>query len=559
MPLAGGTFTNVFNYTNANNQLSGIITASSLTMGNITIVAIASGGQADNDKIPTKGYVDTLFSQYNPNLFVLVAGGTYNNIYSFENVLNRFGGLFTGKVITNDFTLDNKQMTSITTGGNTNNDKLTTQGYVDSMISQVGTQVTNNYYNKTYIDTELGDINTQLGNINTTIGGLATTAALTAGLALKADKSNTYTKTEIDNMFDGVVPVGDNVGKKYPNSYGGEIFNFYTVDDTTTPPTKNIASGNYSHAENYMTTASGSYSHVEGYISTASGTTSHAEGYMTKAVGSISHAEGQETKADGPNSHAEGSHTTAMGLDSHAGGMGTVADQSYMTAIGKYNEFNPSDLTVNAGKLFAVGNGSDDNNRSDAFVVKQNETIINNYANNCSWLNLGRFSSFCVSGILRITSSLNETDDGHYDVNCIACGYQDPVNRITVFTTIKTTEFVIISKNRYTCITKLMYGNKEFAFTTPDNVNYRNFPCGEWYAVSKGNDSTPHEHYNSSGRMFYFYTASVGVNGANYKPYFFNANGTGWAWTPNGTYFSITITNLLMKSHANYYSTIDGL
>ena len=215
MPLAGGTFTNVFNYTNANNQLSGIITTSSLTMGNITIVAITSGGQADNDKIPTKGYVDTLFSQYNPNLFVLVAGGTYNNIYSFENVLNRFGGLFMGRVVTNDFTLDNKQMTSITTGGNTNNDKLTTQGYVDSMISQVGTQVTNNYYNKTYIDTQLGDINTELGNINTTIGGLATTAALTAGLALKADKSNTYTKTEIDNMFDGVVPVGDNVGKKY--------------------------------------------------------------------------------------------------------------------------------------------------------------------------------------------------------------------------------------------------------------------------------------------------------------------------------------------------------
>ena len=375
MPLAGGTFTNVFNYTNANNQLSGVITTSSLTMGNITIVAITTGGQTDNNKIPTKGYVDTLFSQYNPNLFVLVAGGTYNNIYSFENVLNRFGGLFTGKVITNDFTLDNKQMTSITTGGNTNNDKLTTQGYVDSMISQVGTQVTNNYYNKTYIDTQLGDINTELGNINTTIGGLATTAALTAGLALKADKSNTYTKTEIDNMFDGVVPVGDNVGKKYPNSLGGEIFNFYTVDDTTTPPTKNIASGNYSHAENYMTTASGSYSHVEGYITTASGTTTHAEGYMTVASGSISHAEGQETEASGANSHAEGSHTVASGLDSHAGGYGTYADKEYMTVVGRKNVYDVTDPTLNNNKLFVVGNGSlTGGPRSDAFVVKDDGT-----------------------------------------------------------------------------------------------------------------------------------------------------------------------------------------
>lgn len=380
-------------------------------MGNVTIVALTTGGQADNDKIPTKGYVDTLFSQVNPNLFVLVAGGTYNNIFNFENVLNRFGGLFTGKVITNDFTLDNKQMLSITTGGNANNDKLATQGYVDSMISQAGTQVTNNYYNKTYIDTELGDINVALGTINTTIAGLATTAALIAGLALKADKSDTYTKneinnalntkadkidtytktevntalalkadksdtytkTEVDNMIGGVVPVSDSVGKKYPNSTGGEIFNYYTVDDTTSPPTKNVASGTYSHAE----------------------------GYVTSATSTSAHAEGTRTKANGPYSHAEGSYTTAMGLNSHAGGLGTVADQNYMTAIGIYNEFNPSDLTVNAGKLFAIGNGSNENSRHDAFSVYSDGhitfnnnfqlyfgSIVFGWSNNASFTNI---------------------------------------------------------------------------------------------------------------------------------------------------------------------------
>ena len=235
-----------------------------------------------------------------------------------------------------------------------------------------------------------------------------------------------------------------------------------------------------------------------------------------------------------------------------------VNAEGIVSYMNKYNEFNPSDLTVNAGKLFAVGNGSDDNNRSDAFVVKQNETIINNYANNCSWLNLGRFSSFCVSGILRITS-LNELN-GYYDVNCIAYGFQDPVNRITIFSCIRTTSFVIISKNQWTCITKLMYGNgKEFNFTTPDNANYRNFPCGEWYAVSQGNDSTPHTHYAPAGRMFYYYNAVISDMNANYKPYFFNGDGSSWSWTPNGTNFSIVINNLFMKSHATYYSTIDGL
>lgn len=379
VPLSGGTFTNVFNYTNASNHLSGIISTSSVTMGNVTVVAITTGGQADNDKIPTKGYVDTLFSQYNPNLFVLVAGGTYNNTFNFENVLNRFGGLFTGKIITNDFTLDNKQMLSITTGGSTNNDKLATQGYVDSQISQVGTQVTNNYYNKTYIDTQLGNINVELGNINTTIGGLATTAALTAGLALKADKANTYTKTEIDNMFDGVVPVGDNVGKKYPNSNGGEIFNYYTVNESTTPPQKNIASGDYSHAENYMTTASGNYSHCEGYMSTASGSTTHSEGYMTKAIGIYSHAEGQSSEAQGQASHAEGCNTHALGPYSHAEGHNTYANENSMTAVGKYNLYDNNQPTLNQGKLFVVGNGTADNARSDAFCVRDDGNLQINY------------------------------------------------------------------------------------------------------------------------------------------------------------------------------------
>ena len=122
------------------------------------------------------------------------------------------------------------------------------------------------------------------------------------------------------------------------------------------------ASGNFSHAEGAATTASGKYSHAEGVGTTASGQVSHAEGYDTIASSDYSHAEGRGVTASGYCSHAEGYYTTASGQDSHAGGYYTVADGENMTAIGKYN-------TKNSGKAFAIGNGTSDTDRSDAFAV----------------------------------------------------------------------------------------------------------------------------------------------------------------------------------------------
>ena len=59
---------------------------------------------------------------------------------------------------------------------------------------------------------------------------------------------------------------------------------------------------------------------------------------------------------------AEGRDVTASGYASHAGGYMTVADDNYMTAIGKYN-------TKNSVKAFAIGNGTSDTARSNAFAV----------------------------------------------------------------------------------------------------------------------------------------------------------------------------------------------
>ena len=56
---------------------------------------------------------------------------------------------------------------------------------------------------------------------------------------------------------------------------------------------KNIASGDYSHAEGLNNTASGYYSHAEGYNNTASGEYSHAEGTYNEASGYATHVQGK--------------------------------------------------------------------------------------------------------------------------------------------------------------------------------------------------------------------------------------------------------------------------
>jgi len=57
-------------------------------------------------------------------------------------------------------------------------------------------------------------------------------------------------------------------------------------------------------------------------------------------------------------------HNIASGNFSHASGQGTYADQDNMTVVGQFNK-----NTNNDNKLFVVGNGSDNDNRNDAFIV----------------------------------------------------------------------------------------------------------------------------------------------------------------------------------------------
>jgi len=87
-----------------------------------------------------------------------------------------------------------------------------------------------------------------------------------------------------------------------------------------------LASGNFgSHSEGSGTVASGDYSHAEGGGTTASSRAAHAEGFGTLASGNQSHAEGLGTMATDQSTHAEGNQTSAVTLNSHSEGNATLA------------------------------------------------------------------------------------------------------------------------------------------------------------------------------------------------------------------------------------------
>lgn len=140
----------------------------------------------------------------------------------------------------------------------------------------------------------------------------------------------------------------------------------------------NIASGDNSHAEGSSTEASGYNSHTEGFTTVASGNYAHAEGYDTLAYGSASHAEGRGTEArdsythaegwdviaDGLAAHAEGCDTEAYGNYSHTQNRGTIASSFAQTTLGRWNIEDKDNIYA-----VIIGNGSDDDNRSNALAI----------------------------------------------------------------------------------------------------------------------------------------------------------------------------------------------
>lgn len=140
-------------------------------------------------------------------------------------------------------------------------------------------------------------------NVNTTITSLSFALPMANDVTIVSKKLNS-------KFLDGFLI-------KSGTGLNSEIFNF----------SDNIASGDYSHAEGYITEASGNYSHTEGvftFTSTA-GVYAHAEGISSSAMGAAAHTEGQSNLASGDRSHAEGQQTVASAQVSHSEGLMTTA------------------------------------------------------------------------------------------------------------------------------------------------------------------------------------------------------------------------------------------
>ena len=118
-------------------------------------------------------------------------------------------------------------------------------------------------------------------------------------------------------------------------------------------------------------TGSGSFS-LNRKASTTVGTNSVAIGSNATASGNVSYAEGVSTVASAPCSHAEGNSTSVNGKWSHVEGNHTIAEGYCQHVSGEYNIADTNDDYAEI-----VGNGSDDNNRSNARTLdwSGNETI----------------------------------------------------------------------------------------------------------------------------------------------------------------------------------------
>lgn len=223
---------------------------------------------------------------------------------------------------------------------------------IDGYIAGLGAEIFNDYSEREYVEDNYGNIIAFCGNVASGdyshAEGYATTASescahaegwstITSGQAAHAEGYNTKAS-------------GD-----YSHAEG------YNVE----------ALGEESHAEGHGGMAKGTCSHVEGQGSDATGYGSHAEGGYTQAINNYSHSEGYNTKANGESSHAEGAWTIASGNNSHAGGIGTKATGDNQTVIGEYNIEDPN-------SLFIIGNGTDEDTRSNAFVVDQDGSIYVN-------------------------------------------------------------------------------------------------------------------------------------------------------------------------------------
>ena len=122
----------------------------------------------------------------------------------------------------------------------------------------------------------------------------------------------------------------------------------------------------------YNVTASAVAASAMGYNTTASGVNSTAMGSSTQSISENSFAGGFSTQSTGYSSAALGRETVASGNHSLSLGQGTNSHAFNSVALGQYNSVSNNadpDTYLTTNTALVIGNGTDTNNRSNAFKV----------------------------------------------------------------------------------------------------------------------------------------------------------------------------------------------
>lgn len=244
---------------------------------------------------------------------------------------------------------------------------------------------------------------------------------LTSEFDLKAPKANPeFTGTFSLGRAEGTtvgfksIAIGSNVTASGYMAYAEGAGTTASGSNSHTEGVNTKATSNNAHAENDSTTASGMDSHAEGTASVAAGYSSHAENIHNTASGQASHAEGMNNTAKGSESHAEGRNTLASGDMSHVEGDGTIAAGSCSTVFGKFNISDSYDDLPDwaANTSYAVGDKVKRTIEVTTFTGKELRTYgyVCKTANNDSTFNSDKWTS--LNGIMHFVEIVgNGTED----------------------------------------------------------------------------------------------------------------------------------------------------
>ena len=230
------------------------------------------------------------------------------------------------------------------------------------------------------VNTLSGSVNTLTGNVNALSGDVANkadttavTASINAAVSGKADASDVYTKTEVNDALDDKqdtlsagtgISIVDNVISA--EGGGGKAVSGGTNISITTGETADTVSCTLPISAD---TNSISINRKNIRIGDNNVTTSN--------LNRVQAAIGDNVRADGIYSLAFGSSANATNYCTVSMGFRTESTNQYQVSFGRYNNSVSGSSTFgdSGNTLFSVGNGTDVNARHNAFEIRQNGDI----------------------------------------------------------------------------------------------------------------------------------------------------------------------------------------